>query len=119
MGLAKKVTLKAVKKHDLRIFEIFQQYLNEFDDENGNLENESDDENSNLKNNDLDNEEEIEENDDYLQLQNPIKKPKKGRPKGTKRIKSATEVSSSNKICKEVGHYSNTCIYNPNCKGNF
>ena len=31
MGMAKKVTLKAVKNCDTQIFEIFQQYLNEFD----------------------------------------------------------------------------------------
>ncbi|CAG8755466.1 1892_t:CDS:2, partial [Rhizophagus irregularis] len=35
MGMAKKVTLKAVENHDTRIFEIFKEYL----DENGNLEN--------------------------------------------------------------------------------
>lgn len=111
MGLAKKVTLKAVGKRDMRILEIFQQYLNEFDDENSNLENDFDDEIEN---------DELEENDD-LQLQNPIKKPKKGRPRGTKRIKSSSEIPSSSKrhckICKEVGHYSNTCMQNPNRKG--
>ena len=67
MGMAKKVTLKAVKKRDVRIFEIFQQYLNEFNDEDGNLENEFDDENNNLENNDLDNEDKTEKNID-LQL---------------------------------------------------
>ena len=80
-GLAKKVTLKAVERHDTRILEIFQQYLEEFDDENGNLENELDGEedfNSEIETD--------EENDNDLWLQNPIKKPKKGRPKGTKRI---------------------------------
>jgi hypothetical protein len=106
MGLAKKATLKAVGKRDMRILEILQEYLNEFDDENSNLENEIETD-------------EIEENDD-LQLQNPIKKPKKGRPRGTKRIKSSSEIPSSNKrhckICKEVGHYSNTCVQNPNRK---
>ena len=114
MGLAKKVTLKAVGKRDTRILEIFKQYLNEFDDENGNLE---DDLNGEIETDEIENDE--IENDD-LQLQNPIKKPKKGRPRGTKRIKGSTEISNSNKrhckICKEVGHYSNTCMQNPNRK---
>ncbi|RIA90320.1 hypothetical protein C1645_876175 [Glomus cerebriforme] len=52
---------------DERIF--YGKYLNEFDDENGSLENDLDDEIE---------ADEIEENDN-LQLQNPIKKPKKGR----------------------------------------
>jgi hypothetical protein len=109
MGMAKKVTLKAVENRDTRIFEIFQQYLNELDE---NLEE------------DCDNEEESSEDgmdEDDLLLQNPRKKPKKGRPKGTQRIKSITEVSSNKKtrhcrICKGVGHYASTCNYNPNNK---
>lgn len=112
MGLAKKVTLKAVGKRDTRILEIFQQYLNEFDDEDENLEIDDLDCETETDN-------ETEENDDQ-RLKNPIKKPKKGRPKGTKRIKSSAEISSGNKrhcrICKEVGHYSNTCMQNPNRK---
>ncbi|RIA92405.1 hypothetical protein C1645_820756 [Glomus cerebriforme] len=46
------------------------------------------------------------------------KKPRKGRPKGTKRIKSAIEPSKSNKnqrhckICRQAGHYSSTCAQN-------
>ncbi|RIA84987.1 hypothetical protein C1645_831485 [Glomus cerebriforme] len=45
-------------------------------------------------------------------------KPRKGRPKGTKRIKSAIEPSKSNKnqrhckICRQTGHYSSTCAQN-------
>ncbi|PKY54095.1 hypothetical protein RhiirA4_472722 [Rhizophagus irregularis] len=65
--------LKSGTKKDTRILEILQEYLNKFDDENSNLENEIE----------TDETEENEENDD-LQLQNPIKKPKKGRPQGTK-----------------------------------
>jgi len=117
MGMAKKVTLKAVEKRDTRIFEIFKEYL----DENDNLEN-NDNENSEPDFNlDVETSENDEENDGDLHLQNPIKRPKKGRPKGTKRIKSVMEISSKNKrhckICKEVGHYSNTCIHNPNRNG--
>jgi hypothetical protein len=52
MGLAKKVTLKAVKRRDMRIFEIFQQYL-EFDDENGNLENDLDEEINEIETDDI------------------------------------------------------------------
>jgi hypothetical protein len=107
MGMAKKVTLKAVENRDTRIFEIFQQYLNELDE---NLD-------------DCDNEDSSEDgmDEDDLLLQNPTKKPKKGRPKGTQRIKSITEVSSNKKtrhcrICKGVGHYASTCIYNTNNK---
>ena len=87
MGMAKKVTLKAVKKCDVWIFEIFQQYLNEFD-ENDNLENGLDSEA------DFNSDENETSDDDFddLQLQNPIKKPKKGRPKGTKRIKMLQKI---------------------------
>ncbi|GBC00155.1 hypothetical protein RclHR1_03770002 [Rhizophagus clarus] len=94
MGMAKKVTLKAVKKCDTRIFEIFKEYLNK----NGNLEN-NDSKNSELDFNlDVESSENDEENDcSFLHLQNPMKRPKKGRPKGTKRIKSVTEISSKNK----------------------
>ncbi|CAG8771650.1 21376_t:CDS:2, partial [Rhizophagus irregularis] len=55
-----------------------------------------------------------EANENSLQLQNPIKKPRKGRPKGTTRIKSAMEPPKSNKsqrhckICRQAGHYSST-----------
>jgi len=110
MGLAKKVTLKAVENRDTRIFEIFQQYLGD-DIENNSSDDDFNSEGENDENN---------ENDNLL-LQNPIKKPKKGRPKGTKRIKSVMEVSSKAnrhcKICKKVGHYSSTCVHNPNRKG--
>jgi hypothetical protein len=105
MGMAKKVTLKAVEKRDGRILEIFQRYLDEFDDLEDDSEMGSDDETN-----------EYDENN--LQLQNPIKKPKKGRPKGTRRIKSTMEPPKSNKgkrhckICKQVGHYSSTCSQN-------
>jgi hypothetical protein len=114
MGMAKKVTLKAVESRDTRIFEIFQQYLNGFEDDN----------NSEDSNEDLNSGGEMDEHDENynsLILRNPIKKPKKGRPKGTKRIKSVMEDSSKKtrhcKICKEVGHYSSTCSRNPNRKG--
>ncbi|CAB5323948.1 unnamed protein product [Rhizophagus irregularis] len=59
-----------------------------------------------------------EANENSLQLQNPIKKPRKGRPKGTTRIKSAMEPPKSNrsqrhcKICRQAGHYSSTCTQN-------
>ena len=112
MGMAKKVTLKAVENRDMRIFEIFQQYLNEFGNESYDLEDDSE--------KDFNSGDETDENNDLL-LQNPIKKPKKGRPKGTQRIKSTMEVSSKKnrhcKICKKAGHYSSTCIQNPNRKG--
>lgn len=108
MGLAKKVTLKAVENRDTRIFEIFQQYLEEFDERNDNSEE------------DFNSGDETDENDDNLILQNPTKKPRKGRPKGTKRIKSVMEVPSKKtrhcKICKKIGHYSSTCMLNPNRK---
>ncbi len=120
MGMAKKVTLKAVEKRDTRIFEIFKEYLEEeYLEEDDNLEN---NENENSES-DFDSDVEVDDDKENngLYLQNPIKRPKKGRPKGTKRIKSVTETSSKNKrhckICKEVGHYSNTCIHNPNRKG--
>jgi len=118
MGMAKKVTLKAVESRDIRIFEIFQQYLDEFDDRNDNLENDSDSEEDFNSGSETD---ENDENDNDLLLQNPTKKPKKGRPKGTKRIKSAMEIPSKKnrhcKICKKIGHYSSTCVLNPNRKG--
>ena len=110
MGMAKKVTLKAVERRNGRILEIFQHYLDEFDD----LENEF---NSEIDSND---ETDEENNENNWQLKNPIKKPKKGRPKGTKRIRSAMEPSKSNKnkrhckICKQAGHYSSTCPQNQN-----
>ncbi|GET04426.1 hypothetical protein GLOIN_2v1793903 [Rhizophagus clarus] len=115
MGMAKKVTLKAVEKCDTRIFEIFKEYL----DENGNLENNDSRNSESDFNLDVESSENDEENDcSFLHLQNPMKRPKKGRPKGTKRIKSVTEISGKNKrhckICGKVGHYSNTCINNPN-----
>ena len=121
MGMAKKVTLKAVEKRDTRIFEIFKEYLDENDGNLDNLEY-GNSENSELDfNSDVETEDDDRENNNNLHLQNLIKKPKKGRPKGTKRIKSAMEISSKNKrhckICKEIGHYSNTCIQNPNRKG--
>ena len=115
MGMAKQVTLKAVEHHDIQIFEFFQQYLDQFNDNNPEDEFNSE--------SDINSEVEMDEDEgnDNLQLQNPRKKPKKGRPKGTKRIKSAIEVSGKSKrhckICKEVGHYSNTCVHNPNRKG--
>jgi len=114
MGMAKKVTLKAVKNHDTQIFEIFQQYLNEFDGENNNLENDCDSEKN------FNSGGEMNEDDD-LSLQNSTKKPKKGRPKRTQRIKNVTEVTSKKnwhcKVCKKVGHYSSTCMHNSNRKG--
>ncbi|CAB5394605.1 unnamed protein product [Rhizophagus irregularis] len=118
MGIAKKVTLKVVENHDTRIFEIFKEYL----DENGNLENNDSRYNEPDLNLNVESSENDEENDcSFLHLQNSMKRPKKGRPKGTKRIKSVTEISSKNKhhckICGEVEHYSNTCIRNPNHKG--
>jgi len=117
MGMAKKVTFKAVEKRDTRIFEIFKEYL----DENDNLENNDNENREPDFNLDVETSENDEENDGDLYLQNPIKKPKKGRPKRTKRIKSVTKTSSKNKrhckICKKVGHYSNTCIHDPNRKG--
>jgi hypothetical protein len=90
MGMAKKVTLKAVEKRDERILEIFQHYLDEFED----LENVPSNEIESNLNDDEINEENDENN---LQLQNLIKKSKKGRPKGTKRIKSTMEPSKSKK----------------------
>ncbi|POG71403.1 hypothetical protein GLOIN_2v1793903 [Rhizophagus irregularis DAOM 181602=DAOM 197198] len=104
MGMAKKVTLKAVEKKDERIFEIFQRYLDELNDFEDEL------------NSEIDTDDEANENS--LQLQNPIKKPRKGRPKGTTRIKSAMEPPKSNKsqrhckICRQAGHYSSTCTQN-------
>ncbi|GBC11573.2 protein FAR1-RELATED SEQUENCE 11-like [Rhizophagus irregularis DAOM 181602=DAOM 197198] len=59
-----------------------------------------------------------EANENSLQLQNPIKKPRKGRPKGTTRIKSAMKPPKSNKsqrhckICRQARHYSSTCTQN-------
>ncbi|CAB5210828.1 unnamed protein product [Rhizophagus irregularis] len=64
MGMAKKVTLKAVEKKDERIFEIFQRYLDELNDFEDEL------------NSEIDTDDEANENS--LQLQNPIKKPRKG-----------------------------------------
>jgi hypothetical protein len=86
--------------------EIFQRYLDEIDDLENELNCEIDSDN--------------EANENSLQLQNPIKKPKKGRPRGTKRIKSAMEPlpSKSNKnqrhckICGQAGHHSSTCAQN-------
>ncbi|GBB94852.1 hypothetical protein RclHR1_24260001 [Rhizophagus clarus] len=115
MGMAKKVTIKAVEKRDTQIFEIFKEYL----DENGNLENNDSRNSESDFNLDVESSENDEENNcSFLHLQNPMKRPKKGRLKGTKRIKSVTEIFSKNKryckICGEVGHYSNMCINNPN-----
>ena len=90
----------------MRIFEIFQHYLDEFDD-------------LDELNSEIGSEDETDENIN-LWLKNPIKKPKKGRPKGTKRIKSAMEPAKSNKgkrhckIYKQAGHYSSTCAQNQN-----
>ena len=116
MGMAKKVTLKAVEKRDMQILEIFKEYL---DEDDGSLNNS---ENSELDL-DLDVETDEDEKENYnndLHLQNLVKKPKKGRLKETKKIKSITEISIKNKrhckICKEVGHYSNTCTQNPSHK---
>ncbi|CAB4491280.1 unnamed protein product [Rhizophagus irregularis] len=64
MGMAKKVTFKAVEKKDERIFEIFQRYLDELNDFEDEL------------NSEIDTDDEANENS--LQLQNPIKKPRKG-----------------------------------------
>jgi len=64
-------TLKAVERRDGQILEIFQHYLDEFDD----LENEF---NSEIDSN---NETDEENNENNWQLKNPIKKPKKGRQK--------------------------------------
>src|ERR1043165_9935387 len=88
--MAKNATLKAVEKRDEGILEIFQHYLNEFE----NLENVPSNEIESNLNDDEINE---ENNENNLQLQNLIKKSKKGRPKGTKRIKSTMEPSKSKK----------------------
>ncbi|CAB5388111.1 unnamed protein product [Rhizophagus irregularis] len=104
MGMAKKVTLKAVEKKDKRIFEIFQRYLDELNDFKDEF------------NSEIDTDDEANENS--LQLQNQIKKPGKGQPKGTTRIKSAMEPSKSNKsqrhckICRQARNYSSTCTQN-------
>jgi len=65
MGLAKKVTLKAVENRDTQIFKIFQKYLGDISDND--LKNNSSEE-------DFDSENEKDENNenDSLLLQNPI-----------------------------------------------
>ena len=117
MGMAKKVILRAVEKRDTRILEIFKEYL---DEDDGSLENNSENGESDS---DLDVETDEGKKENYnndLHFQNPVKRPKNGRPKRTKRIKSVTENPIKNKrhckICKEVGHYSNTCMQNPSRK---
>ncbi|CAB4416291.1 unnamed protein product [Rhizophagus irregularis] len=124
-GLTHKATIKALKKKDMRIISILEDYLKDeeqnenvggnskLDDDNEldgeKLDDELDDE--------LDNDKENHENHSFI-LNNPNKQTKsKGRPKGTKRIKASHEKNSSSVIskqykcsqCGSMGHNKRNC----------
>lgn len=105
-GLARKVTMKAVKERDLSIINLLEDYLKD---------NEREDES------DVDDDELNKENDP-LNISNPNKRTRsKGRPKGTRRIKASYErkasTSSGNKQyrcghCGGIGHNKRNCKNN-------
>jgi len=111
-GLTRKATMKAVKNKDTRIISILEDYLNEDTDENvDNIETED----NNIIESDEDDSD--KENQHFI-LINPNRQTKpKGRPKGTKRIRSKYEqnVPTNNNrqykcgLCGEMGHNKRNC----------
>ncbi|CAB5302041.1 unnamed protein product [Rhizophagus irregularis] len=124
-GLTHKATIKALKKKDMRIISILEDYLkDEEQNENVGGDSELDDDNE-LDGEKLDDElddefddnKENHENHSFI-LNNPNKQTKsKGRPKGTKRIKASHEKNSSSVIskqykcsqCGSMGHNKRNC----------
>ena len=101
--------MKAIRKKDLRIVSILENYLKD----NG----EQDEEEQNIDNEELDNNKENHEDHSFI-LNNPNKQTRpKGRPKGTKRIKVCYEKelsSIANKQykcghCGDMGHNKRNC----------
>jgi len=118
-GLARKVTIKAVKERDLNIINILQDYLKNKEEQD---ENESADEDNNLEEDDdleENNSEEVDKENNHPIINNPNKKTKpKGRPKGTKGIRAYYEKKavseSGNKQyrcshCGGIGHNKRNC----------
>ncbi|RIB29899.1 hypothetical protein C2G38_2291413 [Gigaspora rosea] len=100
LGVAQTITQKALKKQDHTILEKLQNILEELNTTDEEDKEDKEDEEGEK------NEEYEDDNDEILfDLQNPQKKPKRGRSKGTKRIKSSIEC----RICREYGHNSSTC----------
>ncbi|RHZ68917.1 hypothetical protein Glove_292g81 [Diversispora epigaea] len=124
-GLTQKVTMKAIKKKDVRIINILEDYLkddenidNNFEDLESNLDNNFGNLKSNLDNN-FEDLKSNKENQSHV-LKNPNKQKKsKGRLKGTKRIKAFHEksnaISSGNSKqykcshCGNMGHNKRNC----------
>ncbi len=88
-GLTHKATMKAVKKRDIRIVHILENYLKDVDDDEQNEEQSKSINNIELEN--VEDDESDKENSPFT-LNNPNKQTRsKGRPKGTKRIKASHE----------------------------
>jgi len=109
-GLTHKATMKAVKKRDIRIVHILENYLKNIDEED-----EQDEQNGNINNIELDveDDESNKENSPFI-LNNPNKQTRpKGRPKGTKRIKASHEKEKGTQYkcgnCGDLSHNKRNC----------
>ncbi|EXX53672.1 hypothetical protein RirG_241820 [Rhizophagus irregularis DAOM 197198w] len=124
-GLTHKATIKALKKKDMRIISILEDYLkDEEQNENVGGDSELDDDNEldgekldDELDDEFDDDKENHENHSFI-LNNPNKQTKsKGRLKGTKRIKASHEKNSSLVIskqykcsqCGSMGHNKRNC----------
>ncbi|EXX74321.1 hypothetical protein RirG_052200 [Rhizophagus irregularis DAOM 197198w] len=124
-GLTHKATIKALKKKDMRIISILEDYLkDEEQNENVGGDSELDDDNEldgekldDELDDEFDDDKENHENHSFI-LNNPNKQTKsKGCPKGTKRIKASHEKNSSSVIskqykcsqCGSMGHNKRNC----------
>ena len=103
-GLTHKATMKAVKKRDIRIVHILENYLKDVEEQN-------EEQNENIELEDIGDDGSDKENSPFV-LNNPNKQTKpKGRPKGTKRIKASHEKERSTNSkqykcgnCGNMGH---------------
>lgn len=101
-GLTQKAIMKAMRKKDMHIISILEDYLKDEKEQN-----------ENVNDNESDNSDEEETHS--LILNNPNRQTKpKGRPKGTKRIKASHEKESSAKQykcghCGNMGHNKRNC----------
>ncbi|RHZ73176.1 hypothetical protein Glove_232g96 [Diversispora epigaea] len=113
-GLTHKVTMKAIRKKDVRIIDILEEYLKDDEEQGENI-----DLDENIDHNNLEDVESNKENE-LPALKNPNKQKKsKGRPKGTKRIKAfyektgvaSTVVNKQYKCsqCGSMGHNKRNC----------
>src|SRR6266542_2389689 len=113
-GLTHKVTMKAVKKRDIHIVHILENYLKDVDDDEQNEEQSKSINNIELEN--VEDDESDKENSPFT-LNNPNKQTRsKGRPKGIKRIKVSHEKENPTSSiqykygnCGNMGHNKRNC----------